>query len=124
MRWISGSPWGSPAGMVKVPEVDPADLQDALARGEDIQILDVRTGAEFRRGHIRGAVCVPIHRLQRRLPVLRLDRSKPVVAVCKTAHRSIPAVRMLARAGYHPYQLAHGMDGWRRKGLPIDRITP
>jgi rhodanese-related sulfurtransferase len=105
----------------KVPEIEPRDLHHALVQGENIQVVDVRTRGEFRRGHIRGAVSVPIHRLKRGLPQLRLDRTHPVVAICKTAHRSVPAVRTLGDAGYRASQLAHGMDRWRREGLPVER---
>jgi rhodanese-related sulfurtransferase len=107
----------------KVPEIEPRDLQDALVKGEEIQIVDVRTRAEFRRGHIRGAISVPVQRLKQDLAQLNLDRSKPVVAICKTAHRSVPAVRTLREAGYQASQLAHGMDRWRKERLPVESST-
>ena len=111
MQW---SPFGT------VPEIAPRALYHALVTGESIQVVDVRTRAEFRRGHIPSAVSVPIHRLKQDLLRLRLDRTKPVVAICKTAHRSVPAVRILGEAGYQASQLAHGMDRWRREGLPVE----
>jgi rhodanese-related sulfurtransferase len=40
------------------------------------------------------------------------------VAICKTAHRSIPAVRLLRQQGYNAQQVAGGMDRWRSAGLP------
>jgi rhodanese-related sulfurtransferase len=108
-----------PAG--KVPEIPPRDLHDALRNGANIQVIDVRTEAEFRRGHILGAVSVPILRLSKELPRLGLDQTKSVVAICKTAHRSVPAVRMLIEAGYQASQLAGGMNRWRREGLPVEK---
>lgn len=103
----------------QVPEIAPKELARRLGAGEAVQVLDVRSTLEFRRGHIARAVHVPVHQLSSSLARLGLDRHLPVVAVCKTAHRSIPAVRLLRAEGYVAMQLAGGMGRWRRLGLPI-----
>jgi len=111
-------PWWSPFG--RVPEVSAQELHDRLMCGEEIQIIDVRTPHEFANGHIGGAVNVPIQSFLRGLPDLGLDISKPVVTICKTAHRSIPATRVLRRRAFDAAQLAHGLDEWRRQQLPME----
>ena len=109
-------PWWWPFG--RVPEIGP----DALERDRSaVQILDVRTGAEFKRGRIPGARRMPIHRLKNALPGLDLDRTRPVVAVCKTGHRSRAATRLLRSAGYDARNLAGGMNARRRAGLPGEK---
>lgn len=101
----------------ETPEVPPEELLRRVQRGE-VQILDVRTPAEFRGGHIDGAVNVPIGQLEDAADNLSLDPSRPVVAVCLTAHRSIGAVRLLQRKGYDIVQLEGGMRAWRKADLP------
>ncbi len=113
MRWKDWLPFGG------VPEISPEDLAGRLAAGTPVQLVDVRTGLEFRQGHIAGARHVPVHALRAALPELALDPQVPVVAICKTAHRSIPAVRLLEGRGLKALQLAGGMDRWRRRGLPM-----
>lgn len=108
-------PWWLPFG--RVPEIPPARLAHDLARVPPPQVLDVRSEREFRRGHVRGAVNVPLQQLVRRLPSLALDRARPVVAICLTAHRSIGAVRLLRAEGFAASQLAGGMLAWRAAGL-------
>ena len=108
-------PWTRMAG--DAPELEPQVLAERLAR-EPMQIVDVRTGPEFRISRIDGAVHVPISKLAKRLPELALDPSVPVVAICLTAHRSIPATRLLRRHGYEAVQLAGGMSAWRKAKLP------
>jgi rhodanese-related sulfurtransferase len=110
--------WWLPFG--RVSEIAPERLAGVLARPEEApQLLDVRTEGEWQRGHIPGAINVPIQQLRRRLPTLGLDRSRPVVAICLSAHRSIPAVRLLHRSGFEgAMQMAGGMLAWRRRGLP------
>jgi rhodanese-related sulfurtransferase len=114
--WV---PWG------RVSEVDAADLEKELEGDAPPQLLDVRTGREFRTGHIAGAVHVPIGELRSRVQHLPFDPQRPIVAICLSAHRSIPAVRILQSAGFKDArQLAGGMLAWHRKGLPTrsDRI--
>jgi len=106
-----------------VPEVAPAALAALLDRNsaaeERPQLVDVRTRMEFDAGHIDGAVSAPILELERALDGLGLDRARPVVAICLSAHRSIPAVRLLRAHGFDDVaQLAGGMRAWRRAGLP------
>ncbi len=113
MRWRDWLPFG------RVPELTPEDLVRRLQDEGSAQLIDVRTALEFRHGHIQGAVHVPVHALPAALLGLALDPHLPVVAVCKTAHRSIPAVRLLTREGFAALQLRGGMDRWRRLGLPV-----
>ncbi|KAI9029240.1 rhodanese-like protein [Hyaloraphidium curvatum] len=101
-----------------VPEVDPRALSAELASPSPPQLLDVRTAFEHARGHIDGAVSVPITSFSGAAVEKMLDRSRPVVAVCLSAHRSIPAVRWLRELGYDAKQLAGGMNAWRAAGLP------
>ena len=111
------APWWSPFG--RVPEISAGELHDRLAHGAKIQLLDVRTRWEFAHGHIAGALNVPIQSFRGELPQLGLDGSRPVVTICKTAHRSPAATRVLRARGFDAVQLAKGMDEWRRQELPV-----
>lgn len=112
-------PWWVPFG--SVPEMGPTDLAERLRSRPWPQVLDVRTAAEFERGHVRGAVNVPMTALRSRLEALKLDPARPVVAVCLTAHRSVPAVRLLRQLGFEAFQLSGGMRAWRAQRLPEAR---
>lgn len=112
-------PWWLPFG--KVEEIPAPRLARELALFPAPQVVDVRSAAEFRRGHVRGAVHVPIQELPRRLATLGLERDRPVVAICLSAHRSIPAVRLLRAHGFSASQLQGGMLAWRAAGFPEER---
>jgi len=111
--------WWLPFG--QVPESPARELAEALQRSAPPLFLDVRTAGEFAAGHVEGAVNLPITELAHRLPELELDPGRPVVAICLTAHRSIPAVRLLRGHGLQARQLAGGMRAWRAAGLPERR---
>ena len=107
--------WWLPFG--RVPEVSPSELQARIEGPVPPQILDVRTHLEWRRSRIAGAHSVPIGGLRGQMS--RLDPNRPVVAICLSAHRSIPAVRLLQHRGFRDVtQLAGGMIAWWRAGLP------
>ncbi len=112
-------PWWVPFG--SVPEIAPGDLAVRLKQKPWPQIVDVRTPAEFAGGHVRGAVNLSISSLSSRIDSLKLDRDRPVVAVCLTAHRSRPAVRLLRERGFDAVQLSGGMRAWRSERLPEAR---
>jgi rhodanese-related sulfurtransferase len=112
-------PWWLPFG--RVPEIAPAELAERLGRKPRPQLLDVRTAAEFAGGHLLGAVNLPVTALSTRLDALKLDLARPVIAICLSAHRSIPAVRLLRERGFDAQQLAGGMLAWRAQKLPETR---
>ena len=111
-------PWWLPFG--EVPEIDGQELQARLQGSPTPQIVDVRTTAEWRRSRIAGAISVSVTKLKDRLASLALDPDRPVVAICLSAHRSIPAVRLLRAQGFDACQLSHGMQAWWRAGLPVE----
>ena len=105
-----------------VPELAPDALHAALDGDDAPVILDVRSEAEFRLGHIRTARHVPLVGFEASLAALSLDPARAVVAICLSAHRSVPAVRILRARGFaRAAQLRGGMIAWWRQGLPTAR---
>jgi rhodanese-related sulfurtransferase len=112
-------PWWLPFG--SVPEISAPRLARELSAIPAPRLLDVRTGTEFRRGRIPGAVSVPITSLAAALAGFAPGPGCRVIAICLTAHRSVPAVRLLLRHGFDAAQLAGGMLAWRAAGFPEER---
>ena len=100
----------------QVPELSADELNRLVKdKATPVQILDVRTQMEWQMGHISGATNVPITRLNGAVDDLEFDKQLPVVAICLSAHRSIPAVRVLQELGYSDVkQLAGGMRAWNK----------
>ena len=110
---MPNAPWWWPFG--RVPELSPEGLAATLGK---VQIVDVRTAQEFDGGHIPGAVSLPITSFPSQWRGLALDPNRPVVLICLSAHRSVPATRLLLRHGFDAQQLAGGMTAWRARHLP------
>ena len=84
----------------------PDEEENALSDAE-VQVLDVRTPAEFERGHIEGAKNIPLEELRGRLSELPTDR--PVWLVCEVGQRAYYANRALLQRGYDVRILSGGM---------------
>ena len=100
--------------------LSPAELRDFLDSGARSQILDVRSYPEFAAGHLHGARLLPLDEMPRRLG--EIDRTRPVVVVCRTGKRSAQAREALASAGIEQVSdLAGGLNAWQEAGLPVEK---
>ena len=62
------------------------------------QVVDVRSPEEFRSGHIKNAVNIPLQQLDKSLA--KLHKQKPVIVYCASGNRSASAKRMLDGHGF------------------------
>lgn len=108
----------SSAGNCKV--LSSVYLQARLASGERLQVIDVREYPEFAAGRIGCARLLPLAELEHR--VHELDRSVPVVCVCRSGKRSAEAAAKLVALGFSNVgQLDGGITAWQQAGLPLTR---
>jgi rhodanese-related sulfurtransferase len=89
-------------------------------RDGDIVVLDVRPEAEYRAGHLTGAVSLPADELTRRLR--EVPKNRDVVAYCRGPYcvYADDAVRALRRRGYRAARLEDGYPEWAAAGLPVE----
>ncbi|GAB4035470.1 MAG: MBL fold metallo-hydrolase [Rubrivivax sp.] len=98
-------------------EIEPAALAEQL---HAVQVLDVREPHELTGplGRIEGAIGIPLGALATRLD--ELDRTRPVVAVCRSGARSARATLLLGQAGFGAVaNLAGGLLRWRAERQPV-----
>jgi NADPH-dependent 2,4-dienoyl-CoA reductase/sulfur reductase-like enzyme/rhodanese-related sulfurtransferase len=94
---------------------------DLPAEGEAL-LLDVRSEAEYRAGHLPGALNVPHTRLRERLDEVREKADGiPVRVYCASGFRSYLAHRVLAQAGLDSATLSGGLTTLRA-ALPWLRL--
>lgn len=101
-----------------IETVSRARLADEMRR-RPLTLLDVRPAAEYRAGHIPGAVSVPpvdADRVLRRIP-----RDADVVAYCRGEYCVFAddVVRALTRRKIRARRLEDGFPQWRTSGLPV-----
>jgi rhodanese-related sulfurtransferase len=97
--------------------IDVMELRAMLAGG-GIRLVDVRTDAEIARGHIGGAMKLPLHLLPMRLH--ELDANAPTVFYCQMGGRSAQAAAFAAAQGFaKAYNLQGGITAWAQSGGAI-----
>lgn len=93
------------------PEIDP---------GEDVVFVDVRTPAEYARGHVVDAKLIPHHQMGTRWTELRKHRDRRVLVYCRTGSRSRVATEVLRAKGFDRAEDAGGLGGLRRAGVELE----
>jgi hydroxyacylglutathione hydrolase len=103
-----------------LPQITPPELHRRLERGEDVSVLDVRTDAEWRAGHVAGARHVMAGELADRLHEIEGGQDgRPLAVVCGGGYRSTVAASLLLRHGFRQVlNVTGGMGGWQAADLP------
>ncbi|RIK37292.1 MAG: MBL fold metallo-hydrolase [Chloroflexi bacterium] len=121
--WVAA---GKP--VLTLPQISVHALHERL-ESNNIQVLDVRTEAEWRAGHIPGArqrFAGDIVKASRTNEVFANGlsdlRDAPVAVICASGYRSTVAASVLQGAG-HPQVLnvVGGADAWQAAGYPLKR---
>jgi rhodanese-related sulfurtransferase len=81
------------------------NYKDLVSRGA--QIIDVRTPGEFKTGHIRGAVNIPLQSISSQ--TARIKKDKPVITCCASGMRSASAKSILKSNGFEE---VYNGGGW------------
>jgi hydroxyacylglutathione hydrolase len=118
--------WKSRRGHVEeVSQVEPAEI-GKLFGADAPQIVDVRSPEEWRKGHLPGAIHIPLAALPDKLG--ELDRSTPIVLQCKGGGRSSIAASFLQAHGIsNVSNLNGGYEAWVAQGLTTvsnDKASP
>jgi len=91
-----------------------------LMNSRPVQIVDVRSEADFGAGSLPNARNLPLTDVAAR--AAELNKEKPVIVVCEAGRRaSLAAVKLRSAGIKEVYILAGGLGAWRAAGLPLSR---
>jgi glyoxylase-like metal-dependent hydrolase (beta-lactamase superfamily II)/rhodanese-related sulfurtransferase len=100
-----------------VPQMTVYELSEWRDEGRDVVVVDVREPAEWREGHVEGALHLPMLEAVARLGELPADRPKAVM--CAGGLRSSTVISALERHGVRDcLNVTGGMTAWLKAGLP------
>jgi polyisoprenoid-binding protein YceI/rhodanese-related sulfurtransferase len=102
------------------------EVQQMLAAGENVILLDIHPGEFFAEEHIPGArnACVYEVTFLEQVRAITTDLDRPIIAYGSSSRSlaSARAVEKLAAAGYRNlYDFAGGLDEWNGAGCPLER---
>ena len=111
---------GMPAWMDAGEEIGSTpqvSVKALAAAGREGVTLDVRNVAEWKAGHIAGAMHVPASELEGRMAEVPQEQ---VTVICGSGYRSSLAASLLRRAGRKRVRnVVGGMGAWQRQRLPV-----
>lgn len=108
-------------GQQDIKSVDADEFEKTISR-DGVQLLDVRTEAEFNEGHIASD---KVKNIDYRQPDFieqadgELDKGRPVAVYCRSGRRSMDAARLLAKRGFEVINLKGGILEWQERGKPV-----
>lgn len=92
-------------------EMDTKTLQDLIASGEKVNLIDIREPYELETGKIPGVVNIPLGDIE--FNRHNLNKDTPYILVCRSGRRTAYATEMLSEQGYDVTNLVGGMLEWQ-----------
>lgn len=106
------------AKKIETTVMSPAELNKLVqGGGKDFVVVDVRDEAEYKEGHIPGAINLPLDTFAAKSEVL--PKEKKVIVYCNSGGRSYNAYRKLIKLAYPSIYQTIFTD-WKQAGLPIE----
>lgn len=99
-------------------------LKRLMDSGEKVGLLDVEDAEGCHREHIKGAVCLPMNRLEEAANYF--EKNQPVVVYCcnHLCNSSLYVARKLKEMGFSEvYEFGGGLERWKKEGLPVEEHT-
>jgi rhodanese-related sulfurtransferase len=96
------------------------DVCRHLREGRPFQLIDVRSSAEWLKGHLPGATSAPL--LELHSEAASIDFSRPSLVYCHEGYRASTAASMLLlrEQALDIGILIDGIEGWQASGLPLE----
>jgi rhodanese-related sulfurtransferase len=106
-------------GTPSVALTEPDYLRWLIDSRQPVVVIDLRPAAEYRAGHLPGALSVPMTELHRRFG--EIPTTPMVVLYCRCpVEEAATAYTFLETRGYlNHVVLQEGYDGWTRRRFPI-----
>jgi len=109
--------------MASPESITVSELASKMATGETIDLIDVRTPAEYTEIHAEPARLLPLDKVSAEAvkPLKTAAADAPVYVICKSGNRGRQACEKLKAAGLHVVNVEGGTTAWAAAGLPVVR---
>jgi len=103
--------------------LNPEEFEQKYNEAADVNLLDIRTNMEVKKGYIAGMNQVDWFRDDFfKVVNNRFDKDKPLFVYCGIGGRSAECVSRLRAAGYKKvFDLDGGFKAWEKAGKPITK---
>jgi rhodanese-related sulfurtransferase len=101
--------------------IEPGEAT-ALINREHAVVVDIRTQAEYNKGHVVDSIHVPLEKMSNYFKILEQHRDKPIIVFDQTGNLTGKAAETLKKEGFKTlYRLKGGVVSWTGANLPLVR---
>ncbi len=97
------------------------ELEEKLAEGDDLELIEVLGPEDYEDGHIKGAINIPLEKIGKEAKG-RFDQDEEIVVYCADfdCPASAKAAEKLDKLGFeNVYDFEGGKKDWRESGNPM-----
>jgi rhodanese-related sulfurtransferase len=106
--------------MASGPKALSSQMLTDMVNRENGVVIDVRPKADFKKGHIHGAINIPLSTLKDKVKDLEKYQNTPIIMVCANGISVAGACSTLKKSGLQQvHKLAGGMSSWVGDNLPV-----
>ena len=104
-----------------IERVEVDTFETKLNTLENAFLIDVRTPAEYKSGHIHGATNIDFNQFENmKITFDTLDRNQPMLIYCAAGGRSSKTRVLMKEMGFKQiYELSSGISGWKAAGKAL-----
>ena len=116
----TAAPAEAPA--IAMKNVSAEDAEKLLKEKKDIVVIDLRTEAEFKAGHIAGAKNMDFLGAEFAQQISTLDKAKTYLVHCGSGRRSTKALDVFQAQKFPSIlHLNEGFKAWEAAGKPVEK---
>jgi len=79
---------------------------------KDVIILDVRTEKEYKTGHLKNSINIPLEKVPSEISKVTDNKEKTIIIYCRSGSRAIIAAEELVNLKYENVYTFGGIDSW------------
>lgn len=102
--------------------LSPAKAIRLMNNSQDALIVDVRSVADFKKGHIKGSKNTPLSEFSGVIDKYKAYKDKDVLVYCYSGNTATRAIKLLRKAGFEKVNnLQGGISAWKEANMPLTK---
>lgn len=103
-------------------QLSPSMATRLMNNNDEALILDIRTAADFKSGHIKGAKNAPLKDMAKEVEKFASFKNSPVLVYCNSGNTVVGAIKILKKAGFEKINnLEGGIAAWKEANMPLTK---